>query len=105
MCWPLSVPRHVPSTVWAAALCLTIFGGLFALFWQWNRHGGSFFFDPQDLVASGNKTGRKLPVSAATGTFAPFLGHYNHVTKLLITVAAASIAFGAADRARRRESR
>jgi hypothetical protein len=94
MCWLFSVLRHVPLTVWAAAVCLTIFGGLFALFWHWNRHGGSFFFDPQDLVASGNKAGRKLPVSAATGTFAPFLAIYNDVVKLLITVAAASIAFG-----------
>jgi len=94
MCWLLSVLRHVPSTIWAATICLAIFGGLFALFWHWNRHGGSFFFDPQDLVAAGNKAGRKLPMSAATGTFAPLLGHYNDVTKLLITVAAASIAFG-----------
>ncbi len=90
----MSVLRHIPATIWAASICFAVFGWLFALFWRWNRHGGSFFFDPQDLVAAGNRAGRKLPVSAATGTFAPLLGHYNDVTKLLITVAAASIAFG-----------
>jgi len=35
-----------------------------------------------------------LPVAASTGTFAPLLSSYLDVTKLLITVAAASIAFG-----------
>jgi hypothetical protein len=94
MCWALSVLRHVPSTVWAAAICLTIFGALFALFWRWNRHGGSFYFDPQDFVKYESGRGRELPVAAASSTFAPFLANYNDVTKLLITVAAASIAFG-----------
>jgi hypothetical protein len=94
MCWVLSVLRHIPSTVWAAAICLAIFGGLFTLFWRWNRHSGSFYFDPQDFVKYEGGRGRELPVAAATGTFAPFLANYNDVTKLLITVAAASIAFG-----------
>ena len=40
------------------------------------------------------RASRRLPLSAATGTFAPFLQHYIDVAKLLITVAAASIAFG-----------
>jgi hypothetical protein len=94
MCWPLSVLRQVPSTVWAAGICVIIFGGLFALFWHWNRHGGSFYFDPQDFVKYEGGRGRELPVAAATGTFAPLLANYSDVTKLLITVAAASIAFG-----------
>lgn len=35
-----------------------------------------------------------MPVAASTSTFAPQLNSYLDVTKLLITVAAASIAFG-----------
>jgi hypothetical protein len=54
----------------------------------------SFYFDPQDFVAYEGGAGRELPVAAATGTFAPLLRSYLDVTKLLITVAAASIAFG-----------
>jgi hypothetical protein len=55
---------------------------------------GSFYFDPQDFVHYEGGGGRELPVAAATGTFAPFLNNYTDVTKLLITVAAALIAFG-----------
>jgi len=38
--------------------------------------------------------GRELPLSAQTATFEPMLRNYIDVAKLLITVAAASIAFG-----------
>jgi hypothetical protein len=38
--------------------------------------------------------GRVFPVSAQTATFEPMLKHYIGVTQLLVTVAAASIAFG-----------
>lgn len=54
----------------------------------------SFYFDPQDFVLYEKGGGRELPVAASTGTFDSFLKSYVDVTKLLITVAAASIAFG-----------
>lgn len=94
MNWILALLHRVPSTWWAAAACLIIFGGLHFLFRYWNRNGGAFYFDPQDFVAYEAGRNRELPVSARTGTFAPLLSNYTDVTKLLITVAAASIAFG-----------
>jgi len=42
---------------------------------------------------------RPLPKASATATFAPHLKAYVSVTKLLITVAAASIAFGGSNTA------
>jgi hypothetical protein len=54
---------------------------------------GPFYFDPQDSFRAIPKN-PKLPASAENGTFAPLLGHYIDVVKLLVTVAAASIAFG-----------
>jgi hypothetical protein len=65
--------------------------------WFWISHRGHtyIYFDAQDFTKFENGGGRKLPISAATGTFAQLLGHYIDVSKLLITVAAASIAFGA----------
>jgi len=49
---------------------------------------------PKILQSMKMEVGRELPVSAVTGTFAPFLQHYIGVTKVLITLAAASITFG-----------
>src|ERR1700730_11576011 len=94
MCGILAGLHRIPSTIWGAVVCFIIFSGLFALFQYWNRNAGSFYFDPQDLIAYEAGHGRELPVSAATGTFAPLLGNYTDVIKLLITVAAASVAFG-----------
>jgi hypothetical protein len=61
-------------------------------FWLTHK-GGFFYFDPQDCAKSDPK-GRLFPLSAASATFLPFLDHYIGVTKLMVTVAAASIAFG-----------
>lgn len=62
---------------------------------MWLSHKGArfIFFDPQDCAHFGGQ-GRKLPLSAANATFEPMLKHYIGVTQLLVTVAAASIAFG-----------
>lgn len=89
-----SILSHTPARVWAALGCLAVFGGLFVRFWSWNRGKGAFYFDPQDFVHYEGGSGRELPVAASTSTFAPFLDSYTDVTKLMITVAAASIAFG-----------
>ncbi len=69
---------------------------LFGLFWSsfwFSFKRGHFYFDPQDLFRADPKT-RVLPASASTATFEPLLKHYIGVTQLLVTVAAASIAFG-----------
>jgi len=63
-------------------------------FWAAHRGSGYFYFDPQDTYHE-NHDGRSLPLSAKTGTFDHVLKLYVGVTQLLITVAAASIAFGA----------
>ena len=86
--------RWVPLTVWPVFGCLALFGGFYAISHRWNRHSPSYYFDPQDFVAYEGGAGRELPVAAAKGTFAPLLSSYVDITKLLITVAAASIAFG-----------
>lgn len=71
------------------------FGGLWVLFWCIHRHSrhDHFFFDPQDFFRA-NPENPVLPRSAETATFEPLLKHYIGVTQLLVTVAAASIAFG-----------
>jgi hypothetical protein len=48
----------------------------------------------QDFVHYEGGGGRDLPIAASTSTFTVHLENYIGVTKLLITVAAASIAFG-----------
>jgi hypothetical protein len=82
---------------------------LFLALWLWrlwcNRHGPSYYFDAQDFlhyeqkgaIDLENEGGRRLPQSAVSGTFAQHLKNYIGVTKLLITVSAASIAFGASE--------
>jgi hypothetical protein len=70
---------------------------LFLFFWILLRrsHKGTVyvFFDAQDCVqfCTGK---REYPLAASKTTFEPLLKHYIGVTQLLITVAAASIAFG-----------
>lgn len=78
-----------------AFVALTVFAGLWVLFWRMHRHArrSPFFFDPQDFFRA-NPANPALPKSAETATFKPFLKHYIGVTQLLVTVAAASIAFG-----------
>ena len=84
---------HVPPVVWPALGGAAIFGILLWIFWHSHRGIRSFYFDPQDFFIYENGNGRELPVSAQTATFEPLLRNYIDVVKLLITVAAASIAF------------
>jgi hypothetical protein len=70
-----------------------IFGVFSLAFWMEHKHGKFFFFDPQDSFLE-NAENRRFPLSAKSATFEPFLKHYIGVTQLLVTVAAASIAFG-----------
>lgn len=85
---------HISLFVDASIVALVFFGVFWAGFRFSFRHGPrDFFFDPQDFVRT-NPKGREFPASAATATFEPMLRHYIGVTQLLITVAAASIAFG-----------
>jgi hypothetical protein len=72
---------------------LGVFGTFWLIFWFIHKPGHHFFFDPQDCVRE-NPESRKFPLSAKTATFEPMLKHYIGVTQLLVTVAAASIAFG-----------
>jgi hypothetical protein len=75
-----------------AIVALIVFGVFWAIFWSTHRRG-HFFFDPQDSFRA-NSENRVFPASAKTATFEPLLKHYIGVTQLLVTVAAASIAFG-----------
>jgi hypothetical protein len=88
---------HIPRFWIVAIAALAIFGVFKFSFWAgyYCTHRRSyFFFDPQDSFRA-NSESRVFPVSAQTATFEPLLKHYIGVTQLLITVAAASIAFGA----------
>jgi hypothetical protein len=71
-----------------------LFTVLWTAAWLSLRGSTSFYFDPQDFVHYEKGGGRELPVSAATNTFNSHLKNYIGVVKLLLTVAAASIAFG-----------
>jgi len=73
--------------------CVALYATIWAIFWKINR-GPSYYFDAQDLIEYQNVGTRILPKSAQTGTFAPMLPHYLGVTKILITLSAASITFG-----------
>jgi hypothetical protein len=77
-----------------AVAALVVFSAWWMIFWFPRRHNkGYFFFDAQDCLRAKEKD-RVLPRSAETGTFEPMLKHFIGVTQLLVTVAAASIAFG-----------
>ncbi len=71
---------------------------IFVLWWNvfWLTHRGErhFHFDPQDEFHAPGGRGRVFPKAAETATFEPMLKHYIGVTQLLVTIAAASIAFG-----------
>jgi hypothetical protein len=84
---------YVSPFIASAAVALVVFAVLWT--WMWlSRKGAKYvFFDPQDCVHFGGQ-GRQFPLSAAKTTFEPMLKHYIGVTQLLVTVAAASIAFG-----------
>jgi len=74
------------------ACCLAAFAGLWVYFWLSHRTTLYAYFDAQDFTKYEQGGGRKLPVSAENGTFAPLLSHYIDLTKFLITIATASIA-------------
>jgi hypothetical protein len=74
-------------------VALSIFAIIWASFWHSHKGSSYFYFDPQDC-AKNDHGKRKFPIAAATATFEPMLKHYIGVTQLLVTVAAASIAFG-----------
>src|ERR1700733_15553500 len=85
----------------AHAVFLSVTGlaaAMYAVWWTmfWLTHQGEehFFFDPQDDFHSLRERDRVLPKAAETATFEPMLKHYIGVTQLLVTIAAASIAFG-----------
>lgn len=84
----------ISPQAWTAIICLFFFSTLWGCLWNAFRKGNYYYFDAQDFAAYESGGRRKLPVSAQTGTFTPLLKGYLGVTKLLITVAAASIAFG-----------
>lgn len=88
---------HVSYFAIVMAVAIFLFGLFWLSFWwgyyfspQRNSH---FFFDPQDSFRADPES-RAFPESAKTATFEPMLKHYIGVTQLLVTVAAASIAFG-----------
>lgn len=85
----------VPFTVWPVIGSSLLFACLLLFFWRSHAGTTSFYFDPGDFKEYEEGLGRELPVAAENGTFLPMLQNYTGVTKLLITVAAASIAFGA----------
>jgi len=88
------VLTHVGLSVTVAAVL--VFLTLLVLFWLSRRGSGYYFFDPQDfaLKNSQSQNPRVLPKSAKDATFEPMLRNYLGVVQLLVTVAAASIAFG-----------
>lgn len=84
---------HISRFWGVSAAAAAVFSGFWTTFYLLHRHAGYFFFDPQDCFQN-NPESRKFPLSAKSATFEPFLKHYIGVTQLLVTVAAASIAFG-----------
>jgi hypothetical protein len=78
-----------------AAAAVVVFGVLWLGFWYPRRRVETFYFDPQDALQDDfHRRFRTFPKSAETATFEPMLKNYVGVTQLLVTVAAASIAFG-----------
>jgi hypothetical protein len=89
---------RIPAWAWPIVGCLSLFAILFVFFLLCGRGSRSFYFDPQDYAyyEKENLGQRKLPIAAMekASTFAPLLEGYVGVAKLIITLAAASIAFG-----------
>lgn len=90
----MAILLSIPYSAWPVFSCLLFFALLLGYFLWDNRGGPSFYFDPQDMVHYEKGGGRELPLSAEHATFEPLLKAYIDVMKLLVTVAAASIAFG-----------
>ena len=83
---------HITRFWGGALVALALFGACWVIFW-FSHRSEHYFFDPQDGFRNDPER-RAFPVSAKTATFEPLLKHYIGVTQLLVTVAAASIAFG-----------
>jgi hypothetical protein len=74
---------------------VAVFIGLRWAFCREHPGATTFYFDPQDAVGDDDlRRSRVFPKSADTATFEPMLKHYIGVMQLLVTVAAASLAFG-----------
>src|SRR5436305_1031952 len=84
----------IPFWFWPVISSVLLFLLIAAVVFFIQRHASYIYFDPQDFATFEGGGNRKLPVAASTATFAPHLQTYVQVTSLLITVAAASIAFG-----------
>src|ERR1700678_1004535 len=84
------------SVFWLVTIpAIILFGVLRTLFRLPYDASRVFFFDPQDYFHYKNRpVSSVLPRSAENATFEPMLKHYIGVTQLLVTIAAASIAFG-----------
>lgn len=89
----LLVHKYISPFGATTAGALVVFGAIWTWFCLAHRGSNYFYFDPRICVNLSNE-GRKFPLSAAKATFEPMLKHYIGVTQLLVTVAAASIAFG-----------
>jgi hypothetical protein len=76
-----------------AAGALAIFAVVWLIFRIGRRGEKTFFFDPKDCFKN-PPPGRVLSAAAENTTFEPMLKNYLATTQLLVTVAAASIAFG-----------
>jgi hypothetical protein len=85
--------------IWPLIVCLAQFAILYVYFRRANGTS-TFYLDPGDFVHYEQGGGRELPVAAKDMTFEGLLKNYIDVMKLLITVAAASIAFGATQNAK-----
>jgi hypothetical protein len=84
----------IPLGIWPVIGCVLLFVVLWGCFWLSHRREVTFYFDPQDFLHYEQGGGRELPMSASTNTFGPHLKNYIDAVKLLVTVSAASIAFG-----------
>jgi hypothetical protein len=80
-------------------LAAAMYAVWWVMFWLTHRGEDHFFFDPQDDFHSLRERNRVLPKAAETASFEPMLKHYIGVTQLLVTIAAASIAFGGSSQA------
>jgi hypothetical protein len=90
----ICLTAHTVIVLSASLTCIVVFAVVFVLFWRSHKGARSFYFNPEDFYRYERGLDRELPVSASSGTFEPMLAHYVGVTKLLVTVAAASVAFG-----------
>lgn len=90
----ICIRLHTIVVISASLTCIVVFALIFVSFWRSHKGARSFYFNPEDFYHYERGRDRELPISASSASFEPMLTHYVGVTKLLITVAAASVAFG-----------